>query len=390
MKILVALSRFPYPIDKGDKLRAFYQIQGLSKYHEVHLVCIADKTPSPAEFNEVKQYCKSIEVIESRKLKRLINLGFGLFNNLPFQVNYFKSSRMKRAIEKVLKTQSIDMCYVQLVRLVVNIPFSLNTKYYLDYMDALSEGMYKRVKFSRWYEKPVVKLEAKRLRDFEAKAFFYFNGYSIITESDATAFPSDIKKRMDIIPNGISSGFFNFRSFPKDKSYDIIFTGNMGYHPNIQASKYLVNQIMPLLNKQDVKICLSGTSPSIEVQNLESENVIVTGFVHDIRDYLAKAKIFVAPLFSGSGLQNKLLEAMAMGIPTITTSLANSALGAKPGQEIMVCDDEESFVKAIQQLLSNPEYAREIGAKGRLFIQKNFNWEVSNDMLEKAFRKILN
>ncbi|MCR6639000.1 MAG: glycosyltransferase [Sporocytophaga sp.] len=164
----------------------------------------------------------------------------------------------------------------------------------------------------------------------------------------------------------------------------------MGYHPNIQASKYLVNRIMPLLNKPDVKICLSGTSPSVEVQKLEGENVIVTGFVHDIRDYLAKAKIFAAPLFSGSGLQNKLLEAMAMGIPTITTSLANSALGAKPGQEIMVCDDEESFAKAIQQLLADPEYAKEIGAKGRLYIQKNFNWEVSNDLLEKAFRKILN
>ncbi|MCR6639001.1 MAG: hypothetical protein NVV82_08465 [Sporocytophaga sp.] len=172
MKILVALSRFPFPIDKGDKLRAFYQIQGLSKYHEVHLVCIADKTPSPAEFNEVKQYCKSIEVIKVGKLKRFINLGFGLFNNLPFQVNYFKSSRMKRVIGKVLKAHSIDMCYVQLVRLVGNIPFSLTTKYYLDYMDALSEGMHKRVKLSKWYEKPLVKLEAKRLRDFEAKAFF--------------------------------------------------------------------------------------------------------------------------------------------------------------------------------------------------------------------------
>jgi sugar transferase (PEP-CTERM/EpsH1 system associated) len=390
MKILVALSRFPYPIDKGDKLRAFYQIQGLSKYHEVHLVCIADKMPSPAEFNEVKQYCKSIEIIEMGKVQSIFNLFLGLFNTLPFQVNYFKSNRMKRAIERLLKAHSIDMCYVQLIRLVDNIPFRLNTKYYLDYMDALSEGMFKRVKLSKWYEKPFVKLEAKRLKSFEARAFYYFNGYSIITESDATAFPLDIKKRLDIIPNGISSGFFNFRSFPKEKSYDIIFTGNMGYHPNVQASKYLVNKILPLMNKQDVKICLSGTSPSVEVQKLESEKVIVTGFVHDIRDYLAKAKIFVAPLFSGSGLQNKLLEAMAMGIPTITTSLANAALGAKPGQEILVCDDEEAFAKAIHQLLSDPEYAKEIGSKGRLYIQKNFNWDVSNDMLEKAFKRILN
>ncbi len=388
MRILVALSRFPYPLDKGDKLRAYYQLQGLSKNNEIYLVCLTDQTPAPADMAQVKQFCKHVEVVRLTMIERLLNLVFGLFNGEPFQVNYFRSMRMKKAIQKLLESKKIDVCYVQLIRLIKNIPFSLNTKYYLDYMDAFSEGMTKRYQLSKWYEKPLVKEEAKRLKKYEEQAFYHFSGYSIISETDADVFPLDIRRRIDVIPNGISNSYFDFKNVTREKRYDIIFTGNMGYHPNVQACKFLVNHVLPNI-KTKVRVCLAGTEPSREVQALESEYVTVTGYVHDIKDYLSQAKIFVAPLFSGSGLQNKLLESMAMGMPTITTSLANNALKAKNGEQIVVCDNKMAFAQAIENLINNPRVAEQIGKNGRNYIKNTFDWQVSNSLLEKAFKRII-
>lgn len=389
MKILVALSRFPYPVDKGDKLRAYYQIRELSRSNDIFLVCLSSEKPVQAGIDHLLKFCKSVEVIHIGFIQRCWNLFKGIFNGLPFQVNYFRSPEMKSRIADLLKKDHIDICYVQLIRLALNIPFSLHTKYYLDYMDSFSEGMKKRIKFSRWYEKPLVMLEAARLKNFEERVFYQFNGYSIISSSDAETFPLYIRRKMEVIPNGVDEKYFEYKPYPKDKEFDLIFTGNMGYHPNIQACKFLVNEIMPILKKKNIRVCLAGTNPSREVTNLKSANVIVTGYVEDIREYLAKSKIFVAPLFSGSGLQNKLLESMAMGLPAVTTPLANTALNAQPDKEIFVCPDKKSFAEKIDMLLLNPALAKQAGEAGKAFIKKNYNWTAYNSILEEAFRKVL-
>jgi polysaccharide biosynthesis protein PslH len=389
MKILVALSRFPYPIDKGDKLRAYYQIRHLSEKHDLYIVCLTESMPSEEDINHIKQYCKELILIRHGVLKRVTNLFSSLFNSSPFQVNYFASEAMKDKISGLINKEKIDICYVQLVRLVENIPFGLQTSYYLDYMDAFSEGMKRRHSFSNWYEKPLVSIEARRLGNYEQKVFDLFDGCSIISEADAVFFTKEQKQKLDVIPNGVSEAFFV--EGKSDKEYDMIFTGNMNYHPNIQACKFLVNNILPQLKEEfpEIRVCLAGTNPHAEVSALAGSHVTVTGYVTDISTYLASSKVFVAPLFSGSGLQNKLLEAMAVGIPVIATDLAALPLKAAPGKDLMVCSEEKQFVEAIRNLLVDKEKAALTGMSGRRFVKEHFSWQMNNKILEKSLFKII-
>ncbi len=391
MKILVALSRFPFPTEKGDKLRAYYQIRELSRNNELYVVCLTDKMPSEEHIHEVKKYCKQLEIIPLSLPSRLMNLAKAVFSSDPFQVHYFESQKMKDTIAYLISTINIDICYVQLLRLFNNIPFELPTKYYLDYMDAFSEGMKKRIHFSHWYEKFIVAQEAKRLRAFEEKIAPYFDGHSMISQSDTDTFSTELQEKLYIIPNGVSEEYFVTKTPEISKEYDVIFTGNMGYHPNIQACKYLVHEILPVLKNRgmNVKICLAGINPSQEVLALKSDEVVVTGYVPDMKEYLIRSKVFVAPLFSGSGLQNKLLEAMAAGLPTITTSLTNKALKAKDKKEIIICNESVKFAEQIIFLLNHPTEAGELARLGRLFVRENYNWRACNVLLEKSFKNLL-
>lgn len=390
MKLLFVLSRFPYPTDKGDKLRAYYQIKELSRTNDVYVICLATKLPTEEQRHEVAKYCRLLEIIELTRVERAQNLFSALFAKEPFQVFYFRKKLMKERIAQIITANNIDICYVQLVRMGMNIPFELPVKYYLDYMDALSEGMNKRVNFSKWYEKFFVREEARRLKWYEEKIAEHFDQYSIISQSDADCMPESIKNKIHIIPNGVNEDFFITRQNQEPKKYDIIFTGNMNYHPNIQACKYLVNQILPAIEAKGMKVnvCLAGTNPSSEVLALKSDRVHVTGYVEDLKPYLHSSKIFVAPLFSGSGLQNKLLEAMAAGLPTITTSLANKALKAKDKKEILICNEPQSFAAQIIFLLNHPQEAADMARLGRLYIRENFNWRACNALLEKSLKTL--
>jgi glycosyltransferase involved in cell wall biosynthesis len=390
MNILVALSRFPYPTDKGDKLRAFYQIKELSQKHTIFLLCLSDEEVADHHVLKLKEYCEQIKIIYLKKNQIYLNLFLSLFNKAPFQVNYFKNSEMRMIMSQWIYKFNIDIVYVQLIRLVENLPFEEDVPFFLDYMDALSEGMYKRIRFSAFYQKALVRLEAKRLKRYEINAGRLFQGHSIITNQDAEFLPKSVQRNMAIIPNGVNQ-YYLADAERRDKKFDLIFTGNMGYHPNIVAAQFIVQQVLPLLVLKgfNLSVCLAGTSPAPDVLKLQSEFVHVTGFVEDIKPYILESRIFVAPLLSGSGLQNKLLEAMACGLPSITTSLANKALGAAHEQQIYIADTAQTFADRIEYVLKNELVAEKIGKEGKEFIKQHFDWTQTTTILERAFEKVV-
>ncbi|MCB9235889.1 MAG: glycosyltransferase [Bacteroidia bacterium] len=386
MKILVALSRFPFPTEKGDKLRAYHQLRGLSRKHEVHLICLNDKPPLAEHIQLLQGFCKSLEIIILPKWKVYLNVLMGFLNRIPFQVNYFRSTAMKKRISHLIHTQGIEVCYVQLIRLGLNLPFGEKVPFFLDYMDAFSRGMENRLDDLSGPMRLMTKVEANRLKGYESKISAHFEGFSIISQADAAIFPAAIQDEIHVIPNGVKEEFFVGLERETEAEFDLIFTGNMGYHPNIKAARFLVEKILPELEARGrkVKVVLAGTHPAPEVKALASDQVVVTGFVEDLRDYFQQSRLFVAPLFTGQGLQNKLLESMAMGMPAFTTSLANEALKAENGVEIVECETESEFAEKIIYYLDHPAKAEELGKKGSEFIRQNYNWEACNAQLEKA------
>jgi len=385
MKIFILLSRFPYPLEKGDKLRAYHQIKELSKEHRIFLCCLSDKMVAKSDLKELEKYCDEIRIIRLNRLKIIWRLFLGIFSKRPFQYHYFYDRSAQKKINKFIEHYLPKHIFCQLIRTGSYVKHYSVIPKTLDYMDALSEGMQRRASVSRFPMKILFDLEAHRLRHFEAELFPYFDQHCIISEQDRNAILHPKKQQINIIANGISEAFFT--NTEVSKSYDILFCGNMNYSPNIRAAKFIVEDILPLLNNKGhmLKVLIAGANPANQVKALANEQVFVSGWIDDIRDAYSGSKIFVAPMFIGSGLQNKLLEAMAQGLPCVTTGLANNALGAKANDEILIAEKKEDFVEQIHRLSSSRDEAKRVGSSGREFVRKNFSWEHQSKLLSQLF-----
>jgi polysaccharide biosynthesis protein PslH len=385
MKILVILSRVPYPLEKGDKLRAFNQIKELSKKHQIILFALNDSKLDENVVNEMKKYCRAISIIPLSKLDVAKNLLRAVFTGLPMQVGYFYFNKAQKKIDELVKKHQPDHIYCQLIRTSEYAKPYVNIPKTLDYMDVFSKGIERRKLSDPFYMKPLLSLEYKRLLKYENRIFNFFNNKTIISEQDRALIPHPENHKIKVIRNGVDTDYF--KPVQRKKEFDLLFNGNMNYPPNIESVEYLVEKIMPYVwnRMPGVRLLISGASPNARVKELESDKVIVSGWVDDVRENYAKSKILVAPMQISIGLQNKLLEAMAMQIPCITSALANNALGAKHNEEIMVADKPEQYALQILELLQNESKAKMIGMNGYRFAVSNFNWKTTTGMLEQLF-----
>lgn len=383
MKIFVLLSRFPYPLEKGDKLRAFHQIKQLSKNHEIYLCAISDEPVSKKHLDILREYCVEIEVFRIYKPKILIQLLYKLlFTKESLQVSYFYNSNIQNRIDDFVKRVKPDHIYCQLIRVTEYVKkYSVSKT--LDYMDALSRGMERRIEESPFYLKPFLKIETERLKRYEHTIFSQFDNLTIISKQDKELIVNIKNDSIVVVPNGVDYSTYQHKDI--DKKYDLIFTGNMNYPPNITSATYLVKEIMPIIWQKNpsIKLAIVGANPDLKVSSLKSDNVIVTGWVDDISEYYASSKIFIAPMQIGTGLQNKLLEAMAMKLPCITSKLANNALGAEHHVNILIGEHPNEYANHVLSLIENKELYKKISENGYYFVTQNFTWEGSTKILEK-------
>lgn len=379
-RLLVLLSRVPYPLDKGDKLRAYQQILGLSEHFRIILVCLNTGLVDPKAYDLLNPVCENVHVIRLNKISIYWRLILNIFEDRPYQIAYFYSRTAHKELDAIIEKYLPQRFFCQLIRVAEYAKkYSIFEKN-LDYMDALSAGMQRRIDTAPFYLKPLLKSEAKRLVKYEEEVFSDFEKKTIISEYDREHISHPNHSEIKVIPNGISPDYFE--DLKQEKAYDICFTGNMSYPPNVEGANYLVKKILPLLpGSKKTKVLISGKSPSQMVKRLASDNIIVTGWVNDMRLSYAESKIFVAPMIIGSGLQNKLLEAMAQGIPCITSSLANEALSAKDKEEILIANTPEEFATHINDLLESEEKRTAIGKKGQEYVKSNFSWKYWNKEL---------
>ncbi len=388
MKLLILTSRFPYPIEKGDKLRIYHQIRHLSQEHEICLVSMSDQEVNEEDRAHLSEYCSEIHLFPISKISTIWSLIKAAFSSQPFQVHYFYRKGVHKKILKIAEAFRPDRLYCQLIRMVPYVE-GISTSKTLDYMDCFSIGMERRADVSEGLKKILFRWEAHKLAHYEDKAFTFFNSHSIISEQDKSLLPSPHAKKVEVVPNGVDTEYFE-KQLDIHPEYEFVFVGNMGYAPNVVAARYLALRVLPEIRKTrtEAKLLLAGARPGKDVLALAKEpGVTVGGWYEDIRKAYASGRVFVAPLFSGSGQQNKILEAMAMEIPCITTSLVNNAIQAKENEEIMLAEDLESFVNQCLLVLDYPTDADLMGTNGRAFVQSNYSWEKSMGLLENLFTR---
>ena len=381
-KILFFTSRIPFPLEKGDKLRAYHQIKHLSKNYDVVLCAISDIPLSAVAEAELGKYTSSIHVYKTTKLSTVINMMVAGFYSFPFQVGYFFNTGADYFFKQVIDKEKPDHIFVQLLRMaeyaisVPNIPKSL------DYMDTFSKGIERRMLEAKGIKRLIFKIEYNRLKKYEEKIFNHFDNCFIISKQDKESFSFSKSTGIKILPNGVDDEFFTPNE-SKEKKYDLVFTGNMSYPPNVNAVVYIAEKIMPLLieQKSDIKFLIAGATPTSVVKSLQNNNVHVSGWMDDIRDAYSESRVFLAPLQIGTGLQNKLLEAMAMKIPCITSSLANNAIGATHKENIFIGNTPEEYAKLVMECLKNTNNPEAVAEAGKLHVTKNFNWPALSDEL---------
>lgn len=386
MTIIYLTSRFPYPINKGDKLRSYYQIKELSKSHDIHLISLSEKSITEKNILAVNKYCKSITIYKMGFLKRIFNLFKTLFNNKPFQVNYFYHYSIQKKFNTKIAEISPDYIFCQLIRTAMYVKNNHTTSKVLDYMDSLSKGMERRIKISNLFIKPFVIMEFQRLKRFENLAFEFFNKHIIISENDRKEIAHNKKNEIEIIGNGIDTNYF--QKIETEIKYELVFIGNLSYLPNIEAANFIAKEVLPKLVEKlpRIKILIAGSNPSKRVLKLANNNIEVQGWVEDIRKTYSSGKIFFAPMTIGSGLQNKLLEAMSTSIPCITSELSNRSLKAVEKKNILIGRSVNEYVNHITSLLNDEKKRIKIGEKGRKYVIENFNWKTANDKLLRLLK----
>jgi len=376
------LSRVPYPLEKGDKLRAFYQIRELARNHDIYLCALSDSPVHPEARKVLQSYVKEFRVFKFSKFQVALRLLKNVFSKKPFQVAYFYSSITKKHINRYLDEVKPDHVYCQLIRMA-EYARHLDIDKTLDFQDAFSAGLLRRKTYAPWLLKPLLTLEYRRVRKYEAEMAALFQKKTIISIPDRNLISYHRKEEIHIVQNGVDQRFFNLKA--KEKKFDILFCGNMAYPPNDDAAHFLIQEIMPLVwnSLPDARVVIAGANPKFRVRGLASPKILVTGWVDDIRIYYSGSRIMVAPLRIGTGLQNKVLEAMAMKVPVVASHFANQAIRAIHGEQILTAGTPLEFAQQILSLLENEALYNHLSINGLNFVRNHFQWSIPCMKLEK-------
>ncbi len=379
MKLLVLCPRFPYPLEKGDKLRIYHQIKLLSDRHEICLICISSSEVDSMHRAIIEEITTECHVFTISKPRRNLSAFLALISGGSMQSAYYYSSTVQKQVNAIVSKFSPDHIYCQLTRMAPYVT-KIKVPKTIDYMDAFGVGMERRAQVTSGLDSILYKLEARRMKKYESAIYQNFDHHTIISEQDRKCIGSG-ELEITINPNGIDTAYFS----PIDKTtdQDIGFVGNMGYPPNVDAAEYLINTLK--LDKS-YNVLIAGARPDKRVKHLANKNVTVTGWVDDVRVEYARCRIFVAPLWSGTGQQNKILEAMAMGLPCITTTAVNNAINAKNKSEILIADNEKEFKLAIRTLLNDNELYQTIKTNGLKLVKSSYSWHRNVEVLESIFR----
>lgn len=389
MKVLYITARPPYPPHRGDQLIAFEQIRNIKNInYKIFLIALIYKeNEKDPVINTLGKYCEQIYFIKINKTYSYFTMLKALINMKPIQVNMYNNVKLSKEINKILKAVKPDVLHVQTIRLA---KLFENSKYpkVLDMIDILSLNMYRRSLKENFIIKQVLKFESILLKKYENEMINKFNVTSIVSKNDLAHSCINYKDNIVINPNGTSI-IDKIIDKPYIKRENIIlFHGNMSYFPNIEAMCTFITKVWPSIYEKypDYKLYIVGKDPDDKINYYNGKNnIVVTGFVEDIVDYLLKAKVGIYPLNSGTGMQNKILEALACGLPSVASNYAIQGIGEISDSELLIANSKIEYIQAITNLLEDTNIREHYENRGREFIKNNYSWEKNISQLMKMW-----
>ncbi len=382
MRILFLTSRWPLPPVTGDRIRAFYFLQHLSQKHDVTLVSFVEDEYQKKLLDSAKMKL-DVRVVRFHKgVSLAARLARGVFSSLPLQVHYYTQRQMRYAVNKEIASGRYDLVFVHLLRMVEYVDQSLPIPKIIDLTDAISLNYARLLRFSGFYQnrgfRKVYSMEKNRVTRYEDEVLKNFDASVVISKVDRNylAQRTDVS-RLHVVKNGVNLKYFRF--FPN--GYDpnkIVFHGNMNYLPNVDAALYFYRDVFPRIKKERpaAKLYLVGTAPAKQILDLKKfSDVFVTGRLNDLRPQLRDAAVSICPLRAGAGLQNKVLEAMAIGAPVVTTTVGLEGIDVEPGKHLELADSPEAFAEKVLSFLKEPDKRAEFSRNARQLVERKYTWE---------------
>ncbi|MEO6454284.1 MAG: glycosyltransferase family 4 protein [Ginsengibacter sp.] len=393
MKLLILTPSLTLPPLRGYEVILSKQLELLSKNHSIDLVIFIEHDDKEDKLKSIRPLCNSIFTILLPKWKSIFNAGAGFFSKEPFQVRYYTSKKMSDQVNHLLQNNEYDVVIINLIRMAQYLPQGFKKPAILNMVDPLIFNYERSLSWRPWYLRSILKLEIARLKSYEAEQVQRFSRIILIAQADIQDYKTLFKiDHLDLVSYGIDLDYFKSDIAVKRTPGMIVITGNMGYAPNEDGVVFFCKNVFPLIVKKNpaANLWLVGTNPSAKVKKLgNGKNIIITGYVDDIRYYLSRAMVSVCAIRLSVGTQTKVLEAMAMGTPVVTTSAGNHGIGGNSGTSLYVADTPAGIADGVVDLLKGNNW-NEVSESGRKFVNDKFRWANSVANFEGILNKLSN
>lgn len=392
MRLLLVAPRFPYPLDKGDRLTVHHLVRYLGQRHRVWLACFLEPDQDPAWVEQLRPVCEEVLTVGLSRPRAYANSALAVAGQVPLQVRYYADARMRRLVDELVARVRPEVLYAHTIRMG---PYTVE---HTDLPRVLAMQISMTLNYRRlatetsgpasWF----YALEYRKLRRFEGPFARRFDTVLLISPHDLRAIEHAPPQRVVFNPHGVDGRRFAPDLATHKRAGTVIFTGNLAYPPNVDAARWFHRDVWPLVRAEvpTARWDVVGADPAPEVVAMGADPAItVTGRVPDLVPYLDRAEVAIDPLRIGAGLQNKVLEAMATGLPMVITSVANEGIQAIPGEHLLVADDAAGFAAEVVRLLRDGGLRTRLGTAARRHILDAWSWEHHFQDLERVFERLV-
>jgi sugar transferase (PEP-CTERM/EpsH1 system associated) len=390
-EILFLAHRLPYPPDRGDKIRAWNFLSHLTARHPVHLGCFVDDPRDFEHLDAMRERCAGAYFARLNRRTAGLRCVGGVLRGVPLTVPYYRDRGLQAWVDEVLRRAAPKTAFVYssaMAQYVMDADAgpARPVRRVMDFVDVDSDKWRQLATMSPWPRSWVYRREAQKLLAFERRVAGLFDSSLFVSGQEAGLFrrlAPECNGKVHHVLNGVNHEFFSpelrfDNPFPARRNV-LVFTGVMNYQPNVDAVVWFARRVLPRLRQSglDPRFVIVGRDPQPEVRSLEDlPGVEVTGRVDDVRPYLAHADIVVAPLRVARGIQNKVLEAMAMAKPVVVTPQALEGIEAAGDREVAVAEDESFFADHVLRLIGSEEGAA-MGRRARQRVIADYSWAPS-------------
>jgi sugar transferase (PEP-CTERM/EpsH1 system associated) len=390
--LLYLVHRLPYPPDKGDKVRSYHLLKHLCARHTVYLGTFVDDPADEQHVSRLREMCADVHAVRVNPRSAKVHSLGGLLNGRALTLHYYQDAGLARWVKSIVEGQHIDAAVVFSSSMAQYAEAYPRLPMLVDFVDVDSAKWTHYAGTHRWPLSWLYKREGIQLLAYErsiaaqaARSFF-------VTAKEAELFCSlapECASVVESMGNGVDTDYFSPEpSRPSPFATDelpLVFTGAMDYWPNVDAAVWFAREVFPplLADWPTLRLHIVGRSPTAAVLALASDVVKVSGTVADVRPYLQHAALAVAPLRIARGLQNKILEAMAMARPVVASTACVDVIDAQEGVDLLAATSPDDFVRQVGRLLRSPATARDIGAAARQRVLKGYSWDAHLATLDR-------